>query len=170
MAEALTVLGSAVKQPAARCAAPHATRAAPAGAGAPLRAHAPRLLHGTLRAPQRWRRAAEQQGPRGAGGADDDDKTYEPMRKLRAKGRLQAKVKVSTPTVDAVLGDAPPSETAQAETSAVLALTAVFLLIMVEGLLVAASGFMSEEWDGIIQARAAPARARAGTAAQQAAP
>ena len=78
------------------------------------------------------------------------------MRKARVKGKLQAKVKVSTPTVDAALDGAPPTELAQAETTAVLGLTAVFAAIMIEGLLVAASGFMSEEWDGIVQARAPP--------------
>ena len=78
------------------------------------------------------------------------------MRKARVKGKLQAKVKVSTPTVDAALDGAPPTESAQAETTAVLGLTAVFAAIMIEGLLVAASGFMSEEWDGIVQARAPP--------------
>jgi hypothetical protein len=82
------------------------------------------------------------------------------MRKARVKGKLQAKVKVSTPTVDAVLSDAPQSDTARAETTAVLALTAVFVAIMVEGLLVAASGFMSEEWDGIVQVRRTQRRLR----------
>ena len=100
--------------------------------------------------PRRWQRAAAEEGSSPGPAADNEDVTFEPMRKARVKGKLQAKVKVSTPMVDAVL-DAPPSEQARGETQAVLALTGVFLAIMVEGLLVAGSGFMSEEWDGFVQ-------------------
>ena len=72
------------------------------------------------------------------------------------------------------MSEAPPTPAAQNETAALLALTAVFLAIIVEGLLVASSGFMSEEWDGIVQARprcaaprgCAPRRARADAPAQ----
>jgi hypothetical protein len=105
------------------------------------------------RATRGWQLAALEEGSEAKGTAADDDVTYEPMRKARAKGRLQAKVKVSTPTADAALGNAPPTEVARAETTAVLALTAVFSVFMIEGFLVASSGFMSEEWDGIVQAR-----------------
>ena len=72
---------------------------------------------------------------------------------VRGKTRPQPKVTVSTPTVDRALGDAPPTVEAQNETTALLLLTLVFIIIIVEGLLVASSGFMSEEWDGIVQVR-----------------
>jgi hypothetical protein len=72
---------------------------------------------------------------------------------VRGKTRPQPKVTVSTPTVDRALSDAPPTVEAQNETTALLLLTLVFVIILVEGLLVAASGFMSEEWDGIVQVR-----------------
>ncbi len=103
----------------------------------------------------------DEKGPAQAA-ADDDDVTFQPARKARVKGRVQAKVKVSTPAVDAAL-DAPPTEAGRAETSALLALSAGFVAILVEGLLVASSGFMSDEWDGIVQARRRAYAARVHT-------
>ena len=72
---------------------------------------------------------------------------------VRGKTRPQPKVTVSAPVVERAMSEAPPTPAAQNETAALLALTAVFLAIIVEGLLVASSGFMSEEWDGIVQVR-----------------
>jgi hypothetical protein len=132
------------------CAAPAALRAASRGACV---GRCAAVQHAGAAARTGRRRSLVCAAGEGPAPADDDDVTYEPMRKARAKGTLQAKVKVSTPTVDAALGNAAPSELARNETTAVLLLTAVFLAIMVEGLLVASSGFMSEQWDGFVQAR-----------------
>jgi hypothetical protein len=143
---------------AARLALPALTAAQQTG-----RAAAP-VAPASRRAARVWQLAAVDEGSEAKGGAADDDVTFEPMRKARVKGRLQAKVKVSTPTADAALGNAPPTEVARAETTAVLALTAVFAVFMIEGFIVASSGFMSEEWDAIVQARARCAGVACATA------
>ena len=102
-------------------------------------------------------RATDQDTP-GAGStssdeaADDDGVSFVPRRKARAKGKVQPKVKVLTPAVDAAL-DAPPTEAGQAETAALLALAGVFTAILGEGLMVAAAGFMSDDMDAWVQVR-----------------
>lgn len=93
----------------------------------------------------------------------EEDVAFERLRNTRARvargagaGRTQAKVKVVTPLVDAALDEAPTAA-GQAETTALAALTLVFLTILGEGLLVATAGFMSEEQDGWVTANVLPA-------------
>jgi hypothetical protein len=88
----------------------------------------------------------------GDGEDSDDGVSFVPRRKARAKGKVQPKVKVVTPTVDAAL-DEPPTQAGQAETAALLSLSAVFAAILVEGLTVASAGFMSDDMDTWVQVR-----------------
>ena len=104
------------------------------------------------------------QGRPGTEDDNDDDISFVPRRKARAKGKVEPKVKVVTPTVDAAL-DAPPTKVGEAETAALQALAAVFVAILIEGLLVASSGFMSEEQDTWVQVGALQAVAHTSDAA-----
>jgi hypothetical protein len=71
------------------------------------------------------------------------------------KGAVLPKVKVVTPLVDAALDEAP-SPAGQAEGAALVALAAVFVVILGEGILVASSGFMSEDFDQLVQGKVLP--------------
>ena len=102
-------------------------------------------------------RATDRETPGGCSTSGDEDDSddgvsFVPRRKARAKGKVQPKVKVLTPTVDAAL-DEPPTQAGQAETAALLALSAVFAAILVEGLTVASAGFMSDDMDTWVQVR-----------------
>lgn len=87
--------------------------------------------------------------------ADMVDKSVEDLeerikgRKKRS-GKIEPKVKVVSPVVDAVTGKAEPSPIGAAETTAVQILGVLFVIVLVEGLLLAASGFLPDEWDEFV--------------------
>ncbi|MEW5307197.1 MAG: hypothetical protein WDW38_002567 [Sanguina aurantia] len=67
------------------------------------------------------------------------------------KGKVEAKVKVTSPLVDAVSGRTPATPQTEAETTYITFLFGFFVLIITEGLTLAASGFMPEEIDAFVQ-------------------
>ena len=72
-------------------------------------------------------------------------------RKSKKGGRIEPKVKVVSPVVDAVTGKVEATPEGQVETAAVLALFYFFLLILVEGLLLAGSVSSSRELENVLQ-------------------
>ncbi|GAX83436.1 hypothetical protein CEUSTIGMA_g10861.t1 [Chlamydomonas eustigma] len=94
----------------------------------------------------------------GAGSSEAVENLEEKIRNRRGKkgGKVEPQVKVNAPVVDAVTGKAPATPESQYETAAVLTLFYFFLAILVEGLLLAGSGFFPEEWDQFIQDKIYP--------------
>eukprot|EP00197_Chlamydomonas_leiostraca_P008782 CAMPEP_0202865738 /NCGR_PEP_ID=MMETSP1391-20130828/6329_1 /ASSEMBLY_ACC=CAM_ASM_000867 /TAXON_ID=1034604 /ORGANISM="Chlamydomonas leiostraca, Strain SAG 11-49" /LENGTH=162 /DNA_ID=CAMNT_0049545615 /DNA_START=120 /DNA_END=609 /DNA_ORIENTATION=+ len=71
------------------------------------------------------------------------------MRSRRNK-KVEPKVKVESAVVDAVTGKGPAPPTAQAETTFITGLMFLFGVILLEGLLIAGTGFLPEEWDAFV--------------------
>jgi hypothetical protein len=94
----------------------------------------------------------------GASSSESIESLEEKIRIRRGKkgGKVKPQVKVNAPVVDAVTGKAPATPESQIETAAVLTLFYFFLAILVEGLLLAGSGFLPEEWDQFIQDKIYP--------------
>ncbi|KAG1657029.1 hypothetical protein FOA52_004116 [Chlamydomonas sp. UWO 241] len=67
------------------------------------------------------------------------------------KGRIEPKVKVESDIVDKVTSKSMPTAAEAGETAAVLSLGYFFLLVLVEGLLLAGSGFLPESMDQWVQ-------------------
>ena len=113
------------------------------------------LSRGASLRPPRHRQASRLEAGPGGLPTEDDDLSFEPRRKQRYAAKVKPKVQVLTPIVDSAMGTggAAPPETAEAETRYLLGLTAVFAAILLEGLLVAGSGFMAEEYDQLVQVR-----------------
>lgn len=61
------------------------------------------------------------------------------MQKRRREARVEPKVKVNAPVVEAVTGGAPLTPVAQAETTYVNALGAYFAFVLAEGIVLASS-------------------------------
>uniref|UniRef100_A0A7S3RAG4 Uncharacterized protein n=1 Tax=Dunaliella tertiolecta TaxID=3047 RepID=A0A7S3RAG4_DUNTE len=74
------------------------------------------------------------------------------IRSRRARKSTQdgPKVKVNAPAVDATRGDAPLSPEAKAETNLVSGMLFLFYTIIIEGLVIAGSGFLPEDWEDFI--------------------
>lgn len=71
--------------------------------------------------------------------------------KGKRKGRPEAKVQVTSAAVDQVTGKAPSTPQGEKETAYVLGLALLFAIIILEGLVLAGSGFLPEEADAFIQ-------------------
>jgi hypothetical protein len=71
--------------------------------------------------------------------------------KSKRRARPEAKVKVESAAVDLATGKTAPTAMAEAETSYISALLFCFVAILAEGLLLAGSGFLPEDWDQFIQ-------------------
>jgi hypothetical protein len=84
--------------------------------------------------------------------SDNGDTPFEAARRAKAQAKIQAKVKVNAPIVEAAK-EGQTTESGRTETAVLLALALVFGAIILEGLLVASSGFLADEADGWIQAR-----------------
>lgn len=71
----------------------------------------------------------------------------ERVRGRKKRSKVEAKVKVVSPVVDAVTGKTEQTPIGAAETVAVQWLGFIFLVVIVEGLMLAGSGFLPEELD-----------------------
>lgn len=80
-----------------------------------------------------------------------DDLEARIRNKRPSKGKIEPQVKVQSSVVDAVTGKTPATAAGQAESAVVLGLFYYFLLILIEGLMLAGSGFLPEETDQWIQ-------------------
>jgi len=99
----------------------------------------------------------------GAGGeSDGGDDSLEALEarikagKARRKGRVEPKVKVASAVVDQVTGKTAPVPASQAESAYVTGLTALFVAVLAEGLLLAGSGFLPEEVDNFVREKLYP--------------
>jgi len=97
-----------------------------------------------------------------AGEADGADDSLEALEariragKARRKGRVEPKVKVDSAVVDQVTGKTAPVPASQAESAYVAGLTALFVAVIAEGLLLAGSGFLPEEVDTFVREKLYP--------------
>ncbi|KAF5830259.1 hypothetical protein DUNSADRAFT_14816 [Dunaliella salina] len=71
-------------------------------------------------------------------------------RRARKGSQDGPKVQVNAPAVDATRGDAPLSPEAKAETNLVAGMLFLFYTIIIEGLVIAGSGFLPEDWEDFI--------------------
>lgn len=83
-------------------------------------------------------------------GGDDLD-IERRVRRSKSRRRLTPKVQVVNEQVEAMKSDEPLKPESQAETAIVTAMFFLFSAIILEGLVLAASGFLSEEVDAWIQ-------------------
>ncbi|GFH24922.1 uncharacterized protein HaLaN_22802, partial [Haematococcus lacustris] len=74
-----------------------------------------------------------------------------PTQRKRKTKRTEAKVKVESAVVDAVTGKGPAPPTAKAETTYLSVMLFSFLLILLEGLVLAGSGFLPEAADVFVE-------------------
>mmetsp|Transcript_18802 Transcript_18802/g.32081 ORF Transcript_18802/g.32081 Transcript_18802/m.32081 type:complete len:198 (+) Transcript_18802:60-653(+) len=82
-----------------------------------------------------------------SGDRTDEIEALEARIKSRRTRKIEPQVKVESAAVDAVTGKGPASPIAEAETNYLTAMLALFGLVLAEGLLIAASGFLPEDWD-----------------------
>ncbi|KAJ9523082.1 hypothetical protein QJQ45_023938, partial [Haematococcus lacustris] len=82
---------------------------------------------------------------------DSDIDALEARIRKRKTKRTEAKVKVESAVVDAVTGKGPAPPTAKAETTYLSVMLFSFLLILLEGLVLAGSGFLPEAADVFVE-------------------
>lgn len=73
------------------------------------------------------------------------------IERRRSRRRVEAGVKVESAAVAQATGAAPPTKVGEAETTFVRALGAFFALLLAEGLVLAASGFLPEALDAAVE-------------------
>ncbi|KAI7844289.1 hypothetical protein COHA_002087 [Chlorella ohadii] len=107
-------------------------------------------------------RAQEQQQQQAAPAAEDEPLAAEQLlkrgpRKAGGGGKKQQGPKVIAPVRDQVYGGGPQTPVQKAENTVVATLAVLFFVILIEGILVAGSGFMSEEMDAWVAGTVLPA-------------
>ncbi|KIZ04340.1 hypothetical protein MNEG_3617 [Monoraphidium neglectum] len=73
------------------------------------------------------------------------------LARRRSRRRIQPAVKVESAAVAQATGAAPQTPVGEFETAVVQLLGGFFALLLAEGLLLAASGFLPEDWDQFIE-------------------
>ncbi|KAI8468274.1 MAG: hypothetical protein J3K34DRAFT_470985 [Monoraphidium minutum] len=73
------------------------------------------------------------------------------LARRRSRRKIEAQVKVESAAVAQATGALPQTPVGAAETAAVQALGIFFTFILMEGLLLAGSGFLPESWDSFIE-------------------
>mmetsp|Transcript_11574 Transcript_11574/g.20921 ORF Transcript_11574/g.20921 Transcript_11574/m.20921 type:complete len:177 (-) Transcript_11574:140-670(-) len=100
--------------------------------------------------------AADDKKSAGGGGGEDEEELL-PIERQLAKRKPQKKVKVVAPAVEEARGERPASPQSEFETNVLSVLSFLGLLVLLLGVLLAASGFLPEDIDNMISNTLYPA-------------